>query len=218
MYKNIFEKNNINKNQTFIIAVVSVVLALLTISLPTGFSPYILPFPAYVILIAIFTNPRVAFVSSMLMLCVLTLGMHYDIEFMTSFTLLNIVASIFMAQVNFTRRVDLIRSGLYIACAGAMFVASIYMLEKFLIDIENVVIARYALFVFINGVISSMVVLGVFNVVFDFDDSAELGFAGLESCASLESEIFCACCFGSDSCVLVKGVWEIFGSLMTGLI
>ena len=161
MYKNIFEKNNINKNQTFIIAVVSVVLALLTISLPTGFSPYILPFPAYVILIAIFTNPRVALVSSMLMLCVLTLGMHYDIEFMTSFTLLNIVASIFMAQVNFTRRVDLIRSGLYIACAGAMFVASIYMLEKFLIDIENVVIARDALFVFINGVISSMVVLGV---------------------------------------------------------
>ncbi len=161
MYKNIFEKNNINKNQTFIIAVVSVVLALLTVSLPTGFSPYILPFPAYVILIAIFTNPRVAFVSSMLMLCVLTLGMHYDIEFMTSFTLLNIVASIFMAQVNFTRRVDLIRSGLYIACAGAMFVASIYMLEKFLIDIENVVIARDALFVFINGVISSMVVLGV---------------------------------------------------------
>lgn len=160
MYKNIFEKNNISRNQMLIISAVSIFLALLTVSLPTGFSPYILPFPAFVMIVSIFTNPRIAFISSTLILCLVTLGMHYDIEFMSSFTLLNMVASMFMAQVNFTRRVDLIRSGLYIACAGAMFVASIYMLEKFLIDIENVLIVRDALFVFINGVVSSMIVLG----------------------------------------------------------
>ncbi len=161
MYKNIFEKNNISRNQMLIISAVSIFLALLTVSLPTGFSPYILPFPAFVMIVSIFTNPRIAFISSTLILCLVTLGMHYDIEFMSSFTLLNMVASMFMAQVNFTRRVDLIRSGLYIACAGAMFVASIYMLEKFLIDIENVLIVRDALFVFINGVVSSMIVLGI---------------------------------------------------------
>ena len=161
MYKNIFEKNNISRNQMLIISAVSIFLALLTVSLPTGFSPYILPFPALVMIVSIFTNPRIAFISSTLILCLVTLGMHYDIEFMSSFTLLNMVASMFMAQVNFTRRVDLIRSGLYIACAGAMFVASIYMLEKFLIDIENVLIVRDALFVFINGVVSSMIVLGI---------------------------------------------------------
>ena len=91
--------------------------------------------------------------------------MHYDIQFMTSFTLLNLVSSIFMLNVNFTRRFDLIKAGIYIACTGTLFVASIYMLEKFLIDIENVLIVRDACFVFLNGILSSMVALGFLPIL-----------------------------------------------------
>lgn len=161
MYLSTFEKNNVSGNQKFIMSIISMFLAAISVTLPTGFSPYILPFPAYIMIVAIFTNTRIAFVSSMLMLSVLTLGMHYDIQFMTTFVLLNIVTTIFMAHVNFARRFDLIKAGLNIACSGALFVASIYMLEKFLIDIENVLITRDAILVFVNGVVSSMVVLGV---------------------------------------------------------
>ena len=161
MYLVTFEKNSIDESKKSIIAILSLVLAGISVALPTGFSPYILPFPAFIMIVTIFTNTRVAFVSSMLMLSLLTLGMQYDIQFMTSMVLLNIVTTLFMAKVNYTRRFDLIKAGLYIACAGALFVASIYMLEKFLIDIENVVITRDAILIFINGVLSSMVVLGI---------------------------------------------------------
>ena len=161
MYLSAFEKDVVNNSQKLIMAILSLILAGISITLPTGFSPYILPFPAYIMIISIFANPRIAFVSSMLMLSLLTLGMQYDIQFMTSFVLLNIVTMLFMVQVNFARRFDLIKAGLNIACAGALFVASIYMLEKFLIDIENVLITRDAIFVFVNGIVSSMVVLGV---------------------------------------------------------
>lgn len=161
MYKNTFEKNNITTNQMQIIAILSLVLSLIAVTLPTGFSPYIIPFPAYIMIISIVTNPRIAFVCASLLLGVITLGMQYDIQFMTSLTMINVMSSAFMAKVNFTRRFDLIKAGLYIALAGSLFVVSIYMLEKFLIDIENILITRDAVFIFINGVISSMIVLGV---------------------------------------------------------
>lgn len=161
MYLFTFEKNNVEGRQKLIIAILSLILACISVAMPTGFSPYILPFPAYIMIVTIFTNTRIAFVASMLMLSLLTLGMHYDIQFLTTFVLLNIVTTIFMAQVNFTRRFDLIKAGLNIACSGAFFVVSIYMLEKFLIDIENVLITRDAILVFVNGVVSSIIVLGI---------------------------------------------------------
>ena len=161
MYLDAFEKNNIELNQLQIIANMSIVLAVIAVMLPTGFSPYILPIPAYIMIISIFTNPRIALVCSILMLGMLTLGMQYDIQFVTSFILISIVSAVFMSKVNFTRRFDLIKAGLYIAFIGALFVVSIYLLEKFLIDIENVLITRDALYAFLNGVISSMIVLGV---------------------------------------------------------
>lgn len=164
VYKSKYEKN-LTYNQLLIVAILSLILAFITVALPTGFSPYILPFPAFIIIVSIFTTPSVAFISSMLLLSNITLGMHYDIQFMTSFTLLNLVSSIFMLNVNFTRRFDLIKAGIYIACTGTLFVVSIYMLEKFLIDIENVLIVRDACFVFLNGILSSMVALGFLPIL-----------------------------------------------------
>ncbi len=164
VYKNKYA-TNLTYNQLMIVAILSLILAFITVALPTGFSPYILPFPAFIIIISIFTAPNIAFVASMLMLSIITLGMHYDIQFMTSFTLLNLVASIFMLNVNFTRRFDLIKAGIYIACTGTLFVSSIYMLEKFLIDVENVLIIRDASFVFLNGILSSMIALGFLPVL-----------------------------------------------------
>ena len=161
MYVEAFEKNTLELNQMQIIANISIILAIIAVILPTGFSPYILPFPAYIMIIAIFTNPRIALVASVLMLGMLTLGMQYDIQFVVSFILMNIMSSVFMSKVNFTRRFDLIKAGLFIALTGTLFVVSIYLLEKFLIDIENILITRDAVYAFLNGVISSMIVLGI---------------------------------------------------------
>jgi len=164
LYKEEFEKN-LDNNRLAIVGLMSIVLSIVAIVLPTGFSPYVLPFPAFVAIVSIFTNPRIGFVSSTLLLSVLTLGMHYDIQFLTAFTLLNLVSSIFMAKVNLTSRFDLIKTGFYIALCGLIFVTSIYLLEKFLLDIENIIIVRDAGFVFINGILSSMLELGILPLI-----------------------------------------------------
>ena len=161
MYLYTFEKNKVELRQIQMMAILSLILALFAVVLPTGFSPYILPFPAYVMLVSIVVNPRIALVGAILMLGIITMGMQYDIQFMTSLIVINVVASVFMAKVNFTRRFDLIKAGLYVASIGALFVVSIYLLEKFMIDIENILITRDAILIFVNGMVSSMIVLGV---------------------------------------------------------
>lgn len=161
MYLRTFEKKVIDGSQVMIIAILSLILSFIAVLLPTGFSPYILPMPAFIILISVFTNPRIAFVIATLMLSVISLGLHFNIQFITSFTLLNVVASITMAQINFSKRFDLIRSGFYIAVTGLLVVMSIYLLEKFLIDVSDILIIRDSIFVFLNGIVSSIIALGV---------------------------------------------------------
>ena len=61
-YMKFFEKQFLAPRYLAISAFLSLFLAVIAVVMPTGFSPYVLPVPAYVILLAIFTNPRVAYV------------------------------------------------------------------------------------------------------------------------------------------------------------
>lgn len=164
-FKTDFDKKSGTKTSLNIFAILSLVLSLTAVVLPTGFSPYILPFPAFIIILSIFSSTRLAFLASILLLCNITLGLHYNIQFFISFVLTLLVAEISVSQIQFTRRSDLLRGGLYIATAGAIIVSSVYLLEKFLIDIDNVIIARDGLFIFLNGIISSVIALGTMPVL-----------------------------------------------------
>ena len=161
MFKEDYEKRHPAKSNLSIFAVLSLVMALISVLLPTGFSPYILPFPAYIIILSIFANSRLAFLSTLLLLCNLTLGMHFDIEFLISFVLILLIAEISVSKVKFSRRSDLIKVGFYVAMTGLFVVMSIYLLEKFLIDIDNVLIICDSSMAFVNGIISAVIALGV---------------------------------------------------------
>ena len=161
MFKDDYEKRHPAKSNLSIFAVLSLVTALVAVLLPTGFSPYILPFPAYIIILSIFANSRLAFLATLLLLCNLTLGLHFDIEFLISFILILLVAEITVSKVKFSRRSDLIKVGFYVALTGVLVVMSVYLLEKFLIDIDNVLILRDSSMAFVNGIISAVIALGV---------------------------------------------------------
>ena len=161
LFKEDYEKRHPAKSNLSIFAVLSLFTALVSVLLPTGFSPYILPFPAYIIILSIFANSRLAFLSTLLLLCNLTLGLHFDIEFIISFILILLVAEITVSKVKFTRRSDLIKVGFYVAMTGVVVVMSVYLLEKFLIDIDNVLILRDSSMAFVNGIVSAVIALGV---------------------------------------------------------
>lgn len=159
-YMKFFEKQFLEPRYMAISATLALILAGISVVMPTGFSPYVLPIPAFVLLLAIFTNPRVAFVSAIVLLTVLTVGAQYSAQIIVTFSLLSLVSMITISQIRYSRRFDLIKAGFIISLAGLLILISIYVLERCLIDVNNLLIFRNCVFIALNGIISSMIALG----------------------------------------------------------
>ncbi|MBR5555729.1 HDIG domain-containing protein [bacterium] len=159
-YMKFFEKQFLEPRYLSIISVMSFMLTMIAVMLPTGFSPYVLPIPAYILILSIFINPRVAFVAVTVLLTVLTVGAQYDTQFLITFILVSLVSMITISRIRYSRRFDLMKVGFVISLAGLIIVFSIYMLEKCLIDVSNMLIVKNSAFILLNGIISSMIALG----------------------------------------------------------
>lgn len=160
-YMKTFEKNYLESNHIMITAVLALLFALVAALIPTGFSPYILPFPAFIIILAVFTNPRIAFVEASILLAILAISIGYNLQVVSAFILINLISMVAIARVKFSRRFDLIRTGIEIAIASVILVITIYSLEKCLIEVNNVLIINDSLLVFLNGILSGVVALGL---------------------------------------------------------
>lgn len=160
-YMRTFERKYLEANHMFIVAILAIVFSFIAALVPPGFSPYILPFPAFIIILSIFTNPRIAFVVASLLLAVLAIAMEYNIQFVNSFILINLISMVAIARVKFSRRFDLIRTGIEIAVASLIVVLTIYALEKCVIDVGNILVLSDSGFVFLNGIVSGVIALGL---------------------------------------------------------
>ncbi|MCI5889129.1 MAG: HDIG domain-containing protein [Brachyspira sp.] len=159
-YMRFFEKQFFEAKYLSLMSVLSLLLTGIAVVIPTGFSPYVLPIPAYVLLLAIFTNPRVAFVAITVLLTVLTTGMQYPAQFIVAFVLLSLATMVTVSQIRYSRRFDLIKAGFLISLTGVVIVLAIYLLERCLIDVSNGLIFKNSIFVILNGIVSSMIALG----------------------------------------------------------
>lgn len=160
-YMKTFEKSYLETSHMMITAVLALIFALVAAIIPVGFSPYILPFPAFIIILSIFTNPRIAFVEASIILALLAISMGYNIQFLSAFTLINLLSMIAIARVKFSRRFDLIRTGIEIAVASVIIVVTLYSLEKCLIEVDNLLMISDSLMVFLNGILSGVIALGL---------------------------------------------------------
>ena len=141
-------------------------LAFIAALLPTGFSPYILPLPAYTVLLSIFTTPRNAYFASTIMLALLSVGMHYGTEVIVSYMLLNTVVMTAVSRLKFSKRTDLIIVSLKISLAAVLIVGGIYFLERYMMDINNLMIMKDLGLLVVNCfVVSGVVLLGVLPII-----------------------------------------------------
>ena len=164
-YMKFFEKEFLQPRYMAVSAFLSILVAFIGVVLPTGFSPYVIPIPAYLILMVIFTKPRIAFVASVILLSVMTIGYQYNIQFLVTFLLLSILAVVSMSQIRYAERVDVIKNGFNIGIAGLIIVFSIYVLEKCLIEVENVLIVKNCLFILLNGIFSAIIASGLLPLI-----------------------------------------------------
>ncbi len=164
-YMKFFEKEFLQPRYMAVSAFLSILVAFIGVVLPTGFSPYVIPIPAYLILMVIFTKPRIAFVASVILLSVMTIGFQYNIQFLVAFLLLSILSVVSMSQIRYAERVDVIKNVFNIGIAGLIIVFSIYVLEKCLIEVENVLIVKNCLFILLNGIFSAIIASGLLPLI-----------------------------------------------------
>ena len=159
-YMRYFEKEFLQPRYLAITAFFTLLIAFIAVVLPIGVSPYVLPVPAFLILLAIFTKPRIAFVASVILLSIMSVGYQYNIQYLVAYMLLSMLSAIAISQIRYAERVDLIKTGFYIGVSGLIIVLSIYTLEKCLIDVSNVLILKNCAYIFLNGVISAIIASG----------------------------------------------------------
>ena len=165
-YERNFEKQYFNAKYMLIMSSFTFFTALVSAVLPTGFSPYIIPIPAYTVLLSIFTTPRNAFFASTILLALISIGMHWTIEVVVSFMLLNTVVMTAVSKLKFSKRSDLLITSAKISLAGVLIVGGIYFLEKYMMDIDNMLIFQDLGYIVINCfVISGIILLGILPII-----------------------------------------------------
>ena len=165
-YEKNYEKPFYNAKYMTIMAFFTLVMAFISALLPTGFSPYIIPIPAYTILLSIFTTPRNAFFASTILTSIIAIGMHWSLEVIAAFMLLNTVVMTAMSKLKFSKRSDLLMVSLKITLAGILIVGGVYFLEKLMMDIDNFLILEDLGFIVINTfIISGVFILGVLPII-----------------------------------------------------
>lgn len=165
-YEKNYEKQYYNSKYIFLIAVFTLIVCFIASVLPTGFSPYILPIPAYAILISIFTTPRNAFFASTLVLALVSIGMNYSTEIIVSFMFINTVVLTAMSNLKFSKRSDLLIIALKITLTAIVLVSGIYLLERYMMDINNTKILWDLTLLVLNCfVISGVFLLGFLPIV-----------------------------------------------------
>ena len=165
-YEKNFEKKYYNPQYMTIMGTFTLLLGLISAVLPTGISPAIIPIPAYTILLSIFTTPRNAFFASTIVLAIIAIGMHWNIEIIAAFMLLNTVAMTSVSKLKFSKRSDLLIVSAKITLAGLLVVGGIYFLEKYMMDIENTLILQDLGLIIINCfVIGGVFILGALPII-----------------------------------------------------
>ena len=165
-YEKNFEKQYFNAKYMLIMSSFTFFTAIISAVLPTGFSPYIILIPAYTVLLSIFTTPRNAFFASTILLALISIGMHWNIEVVVAFMLLNTVVMTAVSKLKFSKRSDLLITSAKISLAGILIVGGIYFLEKYMMDIDNMLILEDLGYIVINCfVISGIILLGILPII-----------------------------------------------------
>lgn len=160
-YMKFFEKEFLEPKYLAISAFLTLFLAFIGVILPTGFSPYVIPIPAFLILMSIFTKPRIAFVATVILLSIMSIGYQYNIQYLVAFLVLSLFSVIAISQIRYAERVDVIKTGFNIGLAGLLIVFSIYILEKCLIEVDNVLLIKNCSFILLNGIFSAIIASGL---------------------------------------------------------
>lgn len=124
-------------------------------------SNYLMPFAAFTILLAIFTNPVLSFLVSILLLAILSVTLFFDAQLTFTFVCTILSSSYLVSKISYSKRFDIIWSGFQVGLVMffSMFFIAFFEVQTqafsriFHLHVQNPFIG------IVNGLICSMLVV-----------------------------------------------------------
>ncbi|MDD3149800.1 MAG: HDIG domain-containing protein [Candidatus Gastranaerophilales bacterium] len=148
-----------------LLSLLAVSVSFCAVILPVNVPAYIIPFPAVAILLTIFINPRIALLFTMLLITMISVSLQYRVDTIAVFIIGMSIAIFTASLINFSRRMDLIRTGFDISLAQVLAVISIYLLQNNFYEINSNMLILDISLAFISGLISGIIALGVIPLI-----------------------------------------------------
>ncbi len=154
-YLNFYEKQFYDKAHILIIATSTICVTTLAVFIPYNWSVYILPFPLFATILAIFLDSKSSFVITVTLLSVITLMLQFSALAMAVFILATLLIVVGLTRIRFSRRFDLIKIGFFLSIAMLVLIFAVHH------DTGRENLIKDLIAGVLNGAATGLVVLGL---------------------------------------------------------
>lgn len=148
-----------------LISLLAIAVVINGILLPYKIPVYIIPISAVAILLTVFTNSRTALITTLLIIVMTGVSLQHKVEAMSVFIISAIIAIFTASQINYYKRVDLVKVGFKVGLIQIILIFSIYFLQNNIEDVDFGIMTSEMILGFISGVMSGIIALGVLPLI-----------------------------------------------------
>ena len=160
-YLKLFERQFLNRRHVLVILTLSLILTFISVIIPPDWSVYLIPLPAFVIMLSIFTNARTAFFITVILSVMISSSLWLSTNKISIFLIVALFTAIFTSKVDFTKRFQLIKVGVKISFVMLICIFSLYFLELCLTDSSTKGFISDIVFGVLNCLFSGIIALGM---------------------------------------------------------
>ena len=164
-YLKLFEQQFLDRRHIFVITLLALILTFLSIIIPPDWSIYLLPIPAFVIMLSIFTNPRTAFFITVVLTVMISSALWLAAARISVFILVALFTAVCTSKINYTKRFQIIRVGLEVSIVMLLCILALYLLQLCLTDMAAKWFWSDIIFGTLNCLFSGIIALGVLPIM-----------------------------------------------------
>ena len=127
-------------------------------------SNYFMPIPAFTIIMAVFTTPVIAFVTTVIFIALISSCLFLEPQFVSVFIFGALASVYFVSRISYSRRQDLVTCGLWTGIFMGVFILTLGLFESQFTMSDFRVLLIMASCALANGVLSGIISLGIIPI------------------------------------------------------
>jgi len=155
-----FDTKYIRPSYMGLVSLLTLSVTLFAVMLPINTPVYMIPLPAVAMLLTIFTDSKISILVTLLNIVMLGVSLQYQAIDIFVFILGTMMAIFTSNNVNYYRRMDMVRAGFDVGLVQTFVVLAIFLLQNGVEDVNVTELLKGILLGFANGLGSGIIALG----------------------------------------------------------